>query len=86
MMAKAVGVIFMFYTIKAHIHQGEQTGFVAECVELPIVTQGQTLDEVTENLREAISLHLEGEDLAKLGFAPNPPIVINYEMAAVCQN
>lgn len=48
----------MYYTIKAYIHTGEESGFVAECVELPIVTQGQTLDEVTLNLREAISLHL----------------------------
>jgi predicted RNase H-like HicB family nuclease len=76
----------MYYTIKAHIHVGEESGYVAECVELPIVTQGQSLDEVTLNLREAISLHLEGEDLAALGFAPNPPIVVNYEMEAVCQN
>jgi predicted RNase H-like HicB family nuclease len=76
----------MYYTIKAYIHTGEESGFVAECVELPIVTQGQTLDEVTLNLREAISLHLEGEDLAALGFAPNPPIIVNYEMEAVCQS
>lgn len=76
----------MIYTIKAYIHAGEESGFVAECVELPIVTQGQTLDKVTLNLREAIGLHLEGEDLAALGFAPNPPIVVNYEMAAVCQS
>lgn len=76
----------MYYTIKAYIHAGEESGYVAECVELPIVTQGQSLDEVTLNLREAISLHLEGEDLAALGFAPNPPIVVNYEMEAVCQN
>lgn len=76
----------MIYTIKAYIHAGEESGFVAECVELPVVTQGQTLDEVVLNLREAISLHLDGEDLAALGFAPNPPIVVNYEMAAVCQN
>lgn len=75
----------MIYTIKAFIHAGEESGFVAECVELlPIVTQGRTLDEVTLNLREAISLHLEGEDLASLGFAPNPPIIVNYEMASVC--
>ena len=76
----------MIYTIKAYIHTGEESGFIAECVELPIVTQGQTLDEVVLNLREAISLHLDGEDLSALGFAPNPPIVVNYEMAAVCQN
>ena len=74
----------MFYTIKAQIYDGEESGFVAECLELPIVTQGQTMDEVIFNLREAISLHLEGEDLTALGFAPHPPIVINYEMESVC--
>ena len=74
----------MYYTIKAHIYTGEDSGFVAECLELPIVTQGQTIDEVIKNLREAISLHLDSEDLAALGFAPHPPIVINYEMESVC--
>jgi predicted RNase H-like HicB family nuclease len=34
----------MIYTIKAYIHNGEESGYVAECVELPIVTQGQTLE------------------------------------------
>lgn len=74
----------MFYTIKAQIYEGEESGFIAECIELPIVTQGQTLDEVVKNLREAISLHLDGEDLTALGFAAHPPIVINYEMESVC--
>ena len=52
-------------TIKAVIRPGEQSGYVAECVEIPVVTQGGTLDEVTRNLREAVQLHLEGEDLAE---------------------
>jgi predicted RNase H-like HicB family nuclease len=76
----------MHYTIKAQIYLGEESGFVAECVDLPVVTQGQTLDEVVQNLREAIELHLQDEDLHALGFSQNPPIVVNYEMAAVCQN
>lgn len=70
----------MLSTIKATIRTGEESGFVAECIELPITTQGQSLDEVTLNLREAISLHLESENLAALEFAPNPPIKISYEM------
>ena len=73
----------MLYTIKVIIHRGEQSGYVAECVELPVVTQGATLDEVTQNLREAIALHLEGESLKELGFTPNPPILISYEMEPV---
>ncbi|HXG05516.1 MAG TPA: hypothetical protein VNO23_19140 [Candidatus Binatia bacterium] len=43
-------------------------------------TQGATLDEVTENLREAVALHLEGEDLASLGLAPAPTIVVTMEI------
>ena len=42
------------HTIKGMIRPGEQSGYVAECFEVPVVTQGQTLDQVTKNLREAI--------------------------------
>lgn len=63
-------------TIKAAIRPGEQSGYVAECLEIPVVTQGATLDETVEHLREATGLYLEGEDLAALGLAPNPTILI----------
>jgi predicted RNase H-like HicB family nuclease len=66
-------------TIKAVIRAGEEFGYVAECLELPVVTQGETLDEVTQNLHEAIQLHLEDEDLAELGFAPNPTVLVAFE-------
>lgn len=55
--------------------------FVAECLEIAVVTQGRTLDETMENLREAVALHLEGEDLTTLGLAPSPRLVITYETA-----
>jgi len=67
-------------TIKAVIRPGEQSGFVAECLEIPVVTQGGTLDEVSANLREAVALHLEGEDLRILGLAPSPSILVTFEM------
>lgn len=70
----------MLSTIKATIRAGENSGFVAECTELPVVTQGQTLDEVMQNLREAINLHLQDEDLASLAIVPNQPIEISLEM------
>jgi len=68
------------HTIKAVIRPGEQSGYVAECFEVPIVTQGQTLDQVTKNLREAVALHLDGEDLASLGLAPNPTVLVTMEL------
>jgi predicted RNase H-like HicB family nuclease len=52
--------------IQVRISKGEKQ-FVAECLDLPVVTQAKTLDELTENIREAITLHLRGETLAELG-------------------
>ena len=48
--------------IQVRVYKGEKY-YVAECLDLPVVTQGKTLDEFVENIREAISLHLEREDL-----------------------
>ena len=70
------------HTIKAVVRQGEQSGYIAECLEIPVVTQGRTLDEVTRNLREAVELHLEGEDLAELGLARSPSILVTFELEA----
>ena len=67
-------------TIKTVVRPGNESGYVAECLELPVVTQGATLDETVENLKEAIRLHLEGEDLTELGLAPDPTIVVTMEM------
>ncbi|HEV8676592.1 MAG TPA: type II toxin-antitoxin system HicB family antitoxin [Methylomirabilota bacterium] len=67
-------------TIKAVIRQGDQSGYVAECLEIPVVTQGTTLDEVTSNLREAVELYLSDEDLATLGLAPDPTILVTLEL------
>lgn len=54
--------------------------YVAECFDLPVVTQGATLDELMANIREAISLHLDGEDPADFGLAPDASILASYEL------
>lgn len=66
-------------TIKAFIQRGE-AHYVAECPEISVVTQGKTLDETIANLEEAVSLRLEGEDLAELGLAPNPTLLVTLEI------
>src|ERR1035437_8264419 len=65
--------------IQVRISKGENQ-YVAECLDLPVVTQAKTLDELTENLREAISLHLRGEDLAELDLAKNPSALASFEL------
>ena len=68
--------------IQARIFQGEKY-YVAECLDLPVVTQGKTLDEVSENLQEAIALHLEGEDLSELGLDSEPSVLVSFELESV---
>lgn len=69
-------------TIQVRITKGEHQ-FVAECLDLPVVTQATSLDDLAVNIREAISLHLEGEDLAELGLAADPTILATMELQAV---
>jgi hypothetical protein len=47
-------------TIKAVVHQAEEGGYWAEVPALPgCVTQAETLDELRNNLKEAIELWLD---------------------------
>lgn len=68
------------HTIKAVVRPGEESGYVAECLEIAVVTQGATLDEVMANLKEAVELHLASEDLAQLGLAPHPTLIVTMEV------
>ena len=56
--------------------------YVAECLELAVVTQGHTLDEVVAHLREAVGLHLQGERPATTGIVAKPRISLTYELSA----
>jgi predicted RNase H-like HicB family nuclease len=68
------------HTINTVVRPGDESGFIAECVEIPVVTQGATLDDTIANLREAVQLHLEGENLADMGLAPDPTLLITMEL------
>ena len=56
--------------------------YVGECLEVAVVSQGRTLDELVDGLREAVTLHLEGEDTAALGLVPAPRLAVTYELPA----
>jgi len=50
-------------TFKAIVHNAEEGGFWAEVPSLPgCMTQGETLDEIRANLREAIELWLSVDE------------------------
>jgi predicted RNase H-like HicB family nuclease len=65
--------------IQVRIIKGE-THYVAECLDLPIVTQGKTLDEVAKNVQEAIMLHLYGEDFSTFDLVSEPAVLASIEL------
>ena len=69
-------------TIQVRIFRGERQ-YVAECLDLPVITEAPTLDELAANIREAISLHLEGENLEELGLARDATILATMELQSV---
>lgn len=66
--------------IQFRVYRGEKY-YVAECIDLPVVTQGETLDETVENIKEAIELHLENEDLTELDISPDYSVLVNMELS-----
>ncbi len=69
----------MQHTIKAYVFKGEKF-YVGECLEIPVVTQGKTIDETVRNLQEAVALHLEGENLQEMGLVNNPNLLVTMEL------
>lgn len=63
-----------------HIAKGDNH-YIASGVELAVVTQGKTLDELSKNIEEAVSLHLEGEDLDALGLVAHPSVLVDFEIS-----
>ena len=55
--------------------------FVSDCPELGITSQGLSLDEALENLKEAIHLFLKDEDIAELSLLTASPLVTTVEVA-----
>jgi len=55
--------------------------YSASGVNAPIVTEGNTFEELQENIRDAVALYFEGDDPASLGFDSAPAILTNFEVA-----
>lgn len=72
----------MKHIVQFQIFKGEKQ-YVAQGIDLAVVTQGKTLDELTKNIMEATALHLEGENLADLGFSPSPSVLVNFELPQI---
>ncbi len=68
-------------TIQFSIRRGE-TQYVADCLDLPIVTQAPTLDQLALNISEAVALFLQDENPAEHGLAGSPIVLATLELGA----
>ena len=69
----------MKHIIQFHIYKGNKY-YIAQGIDLPVITQGKTLDELVKNIKEAVELQLKDEDLAEFDLAPKPSILANLEV------
>ena len=70
----------MLRSIHIRVQPGEQSGYVADCMDLPVVSQGATIDEAMANIRAAIELHLQDEDPVALGISTTAPMLTTMQL------
>jgi predicted RNase H-like HicB family nuclease len=57
----------------------EEPWCVARCLDVEVTSQGGTLDEALLNLREALELYFEGQDVPE---ALEPPVIATVAITA----
>lgn len=68
--------------IQFNVSRDECT-YTAEGVNVPVVTQAETFQELEVNIREAVSLLFQGEEPSMFGFATSPSILTSFELPTV---
>jgi predicted RNase H-like HicB family nuclease len=64
----------MVKAVTGVIQRGEKY-YIGKCLEIDVVTQGETIDETLSNLKEAVALYFEGEPLQNIP-AKEPPLLV----------
>ena len=57
----------------------EAPWYVARCLEVEVASQGETVEEALDNLREALELYFEDGPVPDLA---EPPIIASVDIAA----
>lgn len=60
--------------------QKEGRWFVARSLELGVTTQGRTIEEATQNLREAMQLYLEDMPAERKRLGEDAPLLTTIEV------
>lgn len=62
------------------IISNEEDTYTAEGVNIPIVTEGKTFEELKTNILDAVKLFFKDENSTSLGFGPTPSILTSFEL------
>ena len=62
-----------------YVHRAE-SGFLAECYDLPLSTQSESLDEAISEIQSSIDTYLANNDPLQFGLAPNPDVVVTFQL------
>jgi hypothetical protein len=55
--------------------------YVAECLEIPVIAHGRTMDEVVAGLRLAMERRLATDDPSRFGLTRAPRVVMSFEIS-----
>ena len=64
--------------LTAAVHR-EEDWYVAQCLEVDVASQGQSIDEALANLAEAVELYLEEVD-DPAGHVSSTPLVTSFRL------
>jgi predicted RNase H-like HicB family nuclease len=59
--------------------------YVARCVELGVISQGKTIEDAEENLKEAVGLYLENMPTSKKYLSTKAPLITILEVEHVSE-
>jgi len=69
------GDFVMLFTV---VVSKEDNWYIAKCIENSVASQGKTVEEAIANLKEALELYYEGEEIQK---PQMPPLITTIEVA-----
>lgn len=60
--------------------QRADAGFLAECYDLPLSTQSESLDQAIEEMQTAIDDYLASNDPLQSGISPKPEVIVTFQL------
>lgn len=69
----------MKQVVYVYVQRGE-TGFLAECYDLPLSTQSESLDQVIDEMQTAIDDYLARNDPPQFGISPKPEVIVTFQL------